>query len=114
MSFESNTGLNVSNHYGPRDTGGEKGVYTSQDSRSIYTIDVPETGLVQDIPVKAGAIIENVEAHGTAVVTTLVVGVQDISLATWGTPVVVTDDGNLEGTFTGEGKVTITVNKVAY
>lgn len=113
MGYESNTGLNVSNHYGPRDTGSEKGAYTSQDSRTIYAIDVPESGLVQDIPVKAGAIVENVETHGTAVVTTLVVGAQDISAATWGTPVTVTTDGNLEGTFTGEGKVTVTVNYVA-
>lgn len=113
MSYESNTGLNVSNHYGPRETGSEKGVYTTKDSRTIYAIDVPESGLVQEIPVKAGAIVENVEAHGTAVVTTLVVGAQDISTATWGTPVVVTADGNLDGTFTGEGKVTVTISYVA-
>lgn len=114
MGYEANTGLDVSNHYGPRERGSEKGVYTSQDSRTIYAIDVPQTGLVQNIPVTAGSVVENVEIHGTAAVTTLGVGIQDVSTATWGTPVVVSADGDLEGTFTGEGKVTVTINKVAY
>jgi hypothetical protein len=91
MSFEGNTGLGVTNHYGPRDTGGEKGSYTTQDGRRIFAIDVPRFAeFIQEAIIREGAVIENIETTGTAAVTTLTVGAQDISTATWGTPVVVT------------------------
>jgi len=112
--YESNTGLSVSNHYGPRNVGGEKGSHTTQDGRRIYTIDVPEANLLSDTIIQEGALVENVETFGTASVSALTVGSVDISAATWGAGVSVTATGELNGTFTGEGKVVITVTDVAY
>lgn len=115
MSFENTAGLGVSNHYGPRNQKGTLGVQTTQDGRKIYSIDVegPYT-LENEVILPVGAVVENIDTTQTAAVTTLLAGAQSIAAAVWGTPVVITDtDGNLNGTFTGKGRVLITVLSAA-
>lgn len=59
MAFENNSGLNVYNHYGPRDTGGTVGVETDKDSvhqMSIYfTGDSLAEGYLSPFVVPVGA-----------------------------------------------------------
>jgi hypothetical protein len=115
MAYKNEAGLGVSNHYGPRAVGGEKGSYTTQDGRRIYTVDVPlADGLAQVVPVPAGALVENVDLIGAVTLTSLTVDAVDISAAVWGTPVSVPLGGELEAVATGEGKIVITVTHVAY
>ena len=42
MAFENSAGIDVSNHYGPRNTGGSVGVETSKDS--IHQLSIDFTG----------------------------------------------------------------------
>lgn len=64
MSFESNTGLNVNNHYGPRENGPGAGVIGTEGREVEFSLDI--TGevstnggpLLVDFIIPAGAIIE--------------------------------------------------------
>lgn len=64
MSFESNTGLGVSNHYGPRDLGPGAGVIGTQGREVEFSFDLTEDvvtnggALLVDFVIPAGAIIE--------------------------------------------------------
>jgi hypothetical protein len=66
MSFESNTGLGVTNHYGPRELGGSAGVVGTQGREVELSIDLNEPVVsnggpeLVDFTIPAGSIIENV------------------------------------------------------
>lgn len=45
MGFENTAGLNVHNHYGPRDTGGSAGVEHSKDSIHQLSVDITPASL---------------------------------------------------------------------
>lgn len=59
MGFENSSGINVSNHYGPRETGGTVGVEHSKDSLhqlSLYlTADSVNDGFLPPVVIPAGA-----------------------------------------------------------
>lgn len=55
MSYESNTGLNVSNQYGPRAVGGWEGQYTTSDNTRQYVFDFSEQGPLLDTVTLTGA-----------------------------------------------------------
>lgn len=109
MAFEDKSGLNVSNHYGPRDSKGTRGVHTTEDGRRQYVIDVEgDQPLHREIYVPKNAIIENISKTQTAAFSVLKVGNVDIKSAVWGTEVKTPLGGNITGTFTGKGRVVIT------
>ena len=64
MSFESNTGLGVNNHYGPRSTGEGAGVVGTVGREVELSIDLTEdvitngAPLLSTVEIPAGAIIE--------------------------------------------------------
>lgn len=111
MAFESNTGLNVSNHYGPRATGGTIGAQVSDNAARIFVIDMDGDTQPADAIVPVGALVQEVIFEGTAGDAAVLVGAQDITAATYAVPVKVTDtDGNLNFTnSTGAGKVKVVV-----
>lgn len=48
MAFEANSGLQVMNHYGPRDTGGSVGVERTTKSLNILSVELTGASLVED------------------------------------------------------------------
>ena len=50
MGFESNTGLGVNNHYGPRDTGGTEGVTRTEGVTNEFLKDLDSGGLSFGFP----------------------------------------------------------------
>lgn len=66
MGFESNTGLGVSNHYGPRENGPGAGVVGTQGREVEFSVDLTEDvvtnggPLLVDFTIPAGAVIESV------------------------------------------------------
>lgn len=54
MAYESNTGLNVSNHYGPRVTGGTRGVFKTEGYQYEFVWNLEDTGLPFKFPVPDG------------------------------------------------------------
>lgn len=111
MAFEGNTGLNVSNWYGPRDTGGTIGSQQTQDAARIFTLDMDGSTQPAEAIVPVNALVQEVIFEGTAGTAVINVGVQDITAATYAAPIKVTDtDGNLNFVKgTGAGKVKVVV-----
>lgn len=54
MAYESNTGLNVSNHYGPRETGGTRGVFKTEGFQYEFVWNLEQSGIAFDFPVPEG------------------------------------------------------------
>lgn len=118
MSFESNTGINVSNHYGPRAVGGTVGAQTTDNGMRIYNIDLDvafteRTPAVVTLP--ADVTVQDVIFHGTAGTAVISVGGVDVTAAEYATPIAVPAGGALTyAKGTGTGKVSVmTVTKIA-
>ena len=90
MSFENKSGLNVHNHYGPRDVGGANGAYTASGNNISYAIDlvgernpkpvyVTGPGRVTDVWVEAGT--------KPAGANSIKIGTVDVTAASGATPV---------------------------
>lgn len=86
MGYESNTGLNVSNHYGPRDSGGTQGVYKTEGYENEFVWNLDRGVLPVKFP-------RNVKVTGvdrtfaTGTVTALTVGGVAVLAATDAAPV---------------------------
>jgi len=67
--FEANTGLNVHNHYGPRDTGGATGVYRTEGSDNELTVmvtgEILNSTFLPEVVIPAGSAITKAVAHVT-------------------------------------------------
>lgn len=111
MAFESNTGIDVSNHYGPRDTGGTVGSKTTGDNARIFNLDLDAAAderTPADVKVLKDTLVQEVIFEGTAGTATVSVGAQDVTAATYASPIKVTADGDLTYvTGTGTGKVKV-------
>lgn len=86
MAYEDSAGLNVSNHYGPRDSGGTQGVYSTYGYDAEFVWNLDRAGLDVLFPT-------NVEVTGvdetfvTGDVTALAVGGVSVIAATEAAPV---------------------------
>lgn len=92
MGFESNTGLNVSNYYGPRDSGGTRGVIKTEGHRNVFAWNLNATGIAFKFPVgPVGNIyITKVdESFVTGDVTALTIGGVSVLAATDAAPVTI-------------------------
>lgn len=45
MAYEDSAGLGVHNHFGPRVSGGEQGVFKTEGYKDQYVLDLPASGL---------------------------------------------------------------------
>ena len=109
MSYESNTGLNVSNHYGPREVGGTEGSLTTGDNKRTYAFDGSATNLPGDIiTLPVGATGRVLDISGTAPAVLTFAGV-DVLAASYAAPVEfdATSDQKIEYTGTVKNVVTV-------
>ena len=51
-NFEDSAGLNVNNHYGPRDSGGTEGVTKTEGVNNEFTLNLTDTNLDFGFPVQ--------------------------------------------------------------
>lgn len=80
MGFESNTGLNVSNHYGQRQVGGEEGLVKTEGAGNEAALDYDGDVLGKPVVVPAGAVVTQVlDDFATGAITAATVGAVDIS-----------------------------------
>lgn len=54
MSYEDSAGLNVNNHYGPRVTGGTRGVFKTEGYQYEFVWNLEDAGLPFAFPVPPG------------------------------------------------------------
>lgn len=86
MAYESTSGLNVNNHYGPRSSGGTQGVERTAggDNEAVINFDGEALDLFVELP--AGSVVtEVIDDFATGAVGAATVGVVNISTAA-GTP----------------------------
>lgn len=95
MAYESNTGLNVSNHYGPRGTGGTRGVFKTEGYEYTYVWNLEDTGLPFTFPVYPGGVkvVEVDDSFAEGTVTALTIGGVAVFAATEAAPVTI-PEGN--------------------
>ena len=81
MGFESNTGLGVDNHYGPRPVGGVQGVIGTEGMKNEVSVNFDYDSPVK-VTLPAGSVVTQiVEEFNTGAVTSATVGAVDISAA---------------------------------
>lgn len=97
MPYESNTGLNVNNHYGPRDVGGTEGVTKTEGINNEFVIDLDETGLAFGFPTPASFtnqgsfwVVLSDTSQATGTISALTIGGVDVSSASVAAPVEIT------------------------
>lgn len=112
MGFEANTGLGVSNYYGPRDSGGTRGVIKTEGSRNEFSWNLDATGIAFKFPVGPGKVYvigvdESFLTGGN--VTALTIGGVDVIAATEAAPVEIlsTNTGVLSQTGGSAGTVLV-------
>lgn len=80
MSYEANTGLGVSNHYGPRKIGNQDGVYERDGEENTAAINFDGDTLSLDVYVPANSVVTEVVSNfATGAITAATVGSTDIS-----------------------------------
>lgn len=75
--FEDSAGIGVSNHYGPRKTGGEEGVLKTAGRKNEYVVELPTAGLGYAIPkaARGGVYVTDIDLNFvTGTVTHIAVG----------------------------------------
>lgn len=86
MAYEDSAGLNVSNHYGPRDSGGTQGVYSTYgyDAEFVWNLDGDNLPVLFPTNVEVTGVDET---FVTGDVTALAVGGVSVIAATEAAPV---------------------------
>lgn len=95
MSYESNTGLGVSNHYGPRVTGGTGGIVKTEGTLNEFTedLDAAAGSLDFGFPVTDGSawVTEADVSQAGGTITAITIGGVDVTSATPEAPVQIPD-----------------------
>ena len=82
MGYESNTGLNVKNHYGPRAVGGSQGVVVTEGIKNEASVNFDGEAFDLLVKIPAGAVVTHVmDEFATGAVATATVGAVDIAAA---------------------------------
>jgi len=82
MTYESNSGLGVKNHYGPRAVGGAQGVIGTEGAKNEATVNFDGEAFDLLVKIPAGAVVTHVmDEFATGAVTAATVGAVDISAA---------------------------------
>lgn len=89
MGFENKAGINVSNFYGARDTGGTRGVVKTEGTYNEFSVVVPlTTGIDFKFPVLKGVKVVGFQAaYATGTLTALTIGGVNVFAATEAAPV---------------------------
>lgn len=89
MGFEANTGLGVSNHYGPRVSGGSEGVVRTEGLGNEFMQDLDAPTLAFGFPVVDGSayVTEADVSLAGGTITAIVIGGVDVTAATSESPV---------------------------
>lgn len=100
MGYEANTGLNVFNHYGPRDTGNAEGVTKTEGYQNEVVINFDGENFPLRAVIPAGSVVTDIDtSFATGAVTAATVGLVDIS-----------DAGQIDASVAGDTKpVTVPV-----
>ena len=97
MGFENSAGIDVSNHYGPRDTGGTEGTTKTEGIDNEFLIDLDNGGLDFGFPIPSAftnqgsffvTLTDDTQATGT--VTAVTIGGVAVLAATIAAPVEIT------------------------
>lgn len=86
MTFANQAGLNVSNHYGARDSGGTRGVYKTEGYYNEFVINLDRAALPVKFPVNVEVVGVD-ETFVTGDVTALTIGGVAVIAATEAAPV---------------------------
>ncbi|MND20267.1 Bacterial Ig-like domain (group 2) [compost metagenome] len=116
MAYENSAGLNVTNHYGPRETGGGVGVFKTEGYSNQMVIDGPSQGLVFLSPRGDGVWITGHDyTFATGTVTSVTIGGIEVSGATDAAPIRLFKENTGEVVVTGltAGKVVLFYKNVA-
>ena len=117
MPFENKAGINVSNFYGARDTGGTRGVVKTEGTYNEYSVIVPlTTGIDFKFPVLKGVKIVGFQAaYATGTLSALTLGGVNIFGATEAAPVNIpaANTGVLVQTGLTAGELVIKFTRVA-
>lgn len=116
MAYENSAGLNVTNHYGPRETGGGRGVFKTEGYSNQLVIDGPSQGLVFLSPRGDGVWITGHDyTFATGTVTSITIGGIEVSGATDAAPIRLFKENTGEIVVTGltAGKVVLFYKNVA-
>lgn len=88
MAYEDSAGLNVHNHYGPRVSGGEQGVFKTFGEDNEWVVDLPLSGLNYKFPVRNNVKVYHVDTtFATGTVSAVTVGGVAVLAATEAAPV---------------------------
>jgi hypothetical protein len=117
MAYENSAGIGVSNQYGPRGTGGERGVFKTEGYLYEYVIDLSQSAI--DFPFVSYpggvAVFEVDVTFATGTLTSLEIGGVEVVGATSTVPVVLAADntGVIEQTGATGGKIIVRFKNVA-
>ena len=117
MPFENKAGINVSNFYGARDTGGTRGVVKTEGTYNEYSVIVPlTTGIDFKFPVLKGVKVVGFYAgDATGTLSALTIGGVNVFAATDAAPVALAagNTGVISQTGLTAGELVIKFTRVA-
>ena len=89
MAYENSAGLNVHNHYGPRATGGEQGVFKTEGYNNEYVLDLRNpSGLNYKFPIRNNVKVVGVDVKfATGTVSAVAIGGTAVLSASESAPV---------------------------
>ena len=116
MPFENSAGLNVTNQYGPRTTGGARGVFKTEGFRNEFVIDGVSVGIQYLYPRGDGIKVYNIDkTFAVGNVTSIKIGGIEVSGATPTAPITLTKENTGEIVVVGltSGKLLVEYKNVA-
>lgn len=116
MPYENSAGLNVTNHYGPRVTGGGQGVFKTEGYLNQYIVDGASQGLVYLHPRGDGVWVYGHDfTFAVGTVTSITIGGVEVIGATEAAPIRLFKENTGQVVVTGltSGKVVIYYKNVA-
>lgn len=116
MPYENSAGLNVTNHYGPRVTGGGQGVFKTEGYLNQYIVDGASQGLVYLHPRGDGVWVYGHDfTFAVGTVTSITIGGVEVIGATEAAPIRLFKENTGQVVVTGltSGKVAVLYKNVA-
>ncbi len=117
MGFENKAGINVSNHYGARNTGGTRGIVKTEGTYNEFSTTVPLTGTIDfKFPVLKGVKVVGFYAgDATGTLSALTIGGVNVFAATDAAPIALAagNAGVISQTGLTAGELVIKFTRVA-
>lgn len=102
MAYEDSAGLNVSNHYGPRTSGGSQGVHKTEGFENEYVVDGASQGLPYLFPRGGGVFVYKIDmTYVIGTVTDITIGGLSVMDATEEAPIKIPYNNTGEVVVTG-------------